>query len=284
MKDRTERKNFDGSLTVEATLCFPICIFFTLIFVYLFFMIRTEFQINQGIRTAMNRIGCATIYEDELKGALSQTSDENGTNESLVSSAGYSVIAREFVISDVGRENLKNRNLLGGSSGIATECYPHTVAGSECLEIKTEYCFRLPIIPGKNKLLPVCNGQIVSLWKGASLEQTDSMTEYVYLTETGTVYHTNPKCRSINVSVNLISANSVQEARNLNGGIYYPCSKCIKDQTRQNYYFVTEHGNRYHSSLSCQGLERNTVRIRREDTDLPLCAYCALHNGEEDKR
>lgn len=84
--------------------------------------------------------------------------------------------------------------------------------------------------------------------------------EYVYVTENGTVYHTSSACTHINLSISPAEYASVSVLRNENGEKYSACEKCSDHAGSGDTVYITQYGNRYHSSISCSGLKRS-VRL-----------------------
>lgn len=102
-----------------------------------------------------------------------------------------------------------------------------------------------------------------------------SSSEYVYVTETGTVYHTSSSCTHIDLSITSVSMQAAEGMRNESGGKYHACEKCVKDSSMSGNVYITKYGDRYHNSLSCSGLKR-TVKMVNIDSvsDLRECSKC----------
>lgn len=81
--------------------------------------------------------------------------------------------------------------------------------------------------------------------------------EMVYITETGSVYHRNRNCSHLTLSIRTCSIDDVFDMRNEDGSKYYPCEEC--GYCAEGTVYITDSGNRYHSSITCSGLKR-TIR------------------------
>ena len=101
-------------------------------------------------------------------------------------------------------------------------------------------------------------------WTGYDVEQGASdLTQedpMVYVTETGTVYHTNRNCTYLNLSIEAVDAAVLEERRNQSGGKYYPCEICGRIGGYGMVY-ITGQGSSYHSSITCPGLKRTIYTI-----------------------
>lgn len=104
----------------------------------------------------------------------------------------------------------------------------------------------------------------VHAWTGADHTGTAQTgkpeEEMVYVTESGSVYHRNPGCRYLSVSLEQMSGSGVGSARNTYGEKYYPCESCSDHQKPAGTVYITKSGNRYHNRESCSRLKR-TVRL-----------------------
>lgn len=115
----------------------------------------------------------------------------------------------------------------------------------------------------------------------------------VYVAETGTVYHTNQGCTHLRLSIESVALDSVQERRNQDGAIYYPCERCTGDgavdggqggeRQETGLVYITREGNRYHYSLGCSGLTRRIRSMRKTEAESQgrrLCSRCTGKNGK----
>ena len=97
----------------------------------------------------------------------------------------------------------------------------------------------------------------------------------VYVTESGSVYHRNPGCSYLNVSLKQIPGSAVKSAGNQYGEHYSACEICSRNQNPAGVVYVTERGNRYHNLESCSGLKR-TVRLVKASSvqEMGVCSRC----------
>lgn len=95
----------------------------------------------------------------------------------------------------------------------------------------------------------------------------------VYVAENGRVYHTDPNCTHIHLSIMPVPFSAVPTRRNVGGGKYHACEHCGGGHGGTVY--ITMDGIRYHSSLSCPGLKRTIREVDIEEVgDLPVCSRC----------
>ncbi|MCD7957234.1 MAG: hypothetical protein LUG93_16090 [Lachnospiraceae bacterium] len=119
----------------------------------------------------------------------------------------------------------------------------------------------------------------VRAWVGRSEEEADEAEtgeeddEYVYVTETGTVYHRSADCTYLKLSTFTVDINTLATLRNNSGEIYHACELCGAEAGAIVY--VTTEGNRYHSSLSCSSLKRTVTQVKLSEVgELHACSKC----------
>lgn len=94
----------------------------------------------------------------------------------------------------------------------------------------------------------------------------NSQNKSVYVTEHGSVYHTNPDCSHLKVTVIPVSQGQLKSARNTSGSKYKKCPYCGNHPTGQ--YYVDPYGTCWHTSAGCSALKR-TVHER----DIEECGH-----------
>ena len=131
-------------------------------------------------------------------------------------------------------------------------------------------------VPGRFWVQRAC----VRSWTGrdgsgesASDEGEDGST-LVYVTEFGSVYHRDLNCRYIRLNIRPASMEDVNAARNNSGEKYRRCEYCGGKSA--DVYYITDDGNRYHTSLDCSALKRmiTQVPLSEAETARRPCSYC----------
>lgn len=97
-------------------------------------------------------------------------------------------------------------------------------------------------------------------------EEENQKSRTVYVTEHGSVYHTNPGCSHLKVTIIPISKGQLPAARNTSGGKYKKCPYCGNHATGQ--YYVDPYGSCWHTSVNCPSLKRTV-----HETDLDDCGH-----------
>lgn len=106
-------------------------------------------------------------------------------------------------------------------------------------------------------------------WNGEGEKKDERM---VYVTLNGQVYHTDPKCTHIHLSIRCVQDEQLSGLRNENGEKYHACEECGGGSGN---VYITDSGNRYHSSLECGGLKRTVTQVPITQTgELRPCSRC----------
>ena len=114
---------------------------------------------------------------------------------------------------------------------------------------------------------------------GSGVGQTDGADdgyELVYVAENGSVYHTDSTCTHIDLSVHAAAGSDLGRLRNVHGGKYHACEKCVGNGRVSGTIYITDEGDRYHNDAGCSGLKRTVRLLRKSELDgLPVCSRCA---------
>lgn len=250
-----------AGMTVEASITVPI----------FFLCMVAVLHWGTVIETAA-RFGSALSETGEKMAILSYVS-EYGEKNTVLSGGLSAVYARSSVMGKAGNTNaVKNVNFLL-SSFLEEEDMIHLIM---------TYQVKAPI--GGIKVPGVFFLQRASVkgWTGRkgsdgkSSKTSDGGTAEgttVYVTAHGTVYHTDLQCTHIKLSIQKVGSAEVDDLRNNGGEKYHSCENCGSKASGQVY--ITQEGNRYHSTLECSGLKRTIREVTVEELgDMKACSKC----------
>lgn len=108
-------------------------------------------------------------------------------------------------------------------------------------------------------------------------EKTNLDDTLVYITETGRVYHLKQDCPYLKLSISQMKYGDLDSLRNAGGGKYKECEKCCKNKSfqKETSVWITNFGDRFHSTGSCSGLKRYIREIKRSEAgSRTICSKC----------
>ncbi len=229
------RRPVKGSLTIEASLILPLFLFAMFLALSLINLMRFHLNLQEA------------VHQETRKLAMTAYREWNASTGSV----GGEVLAR------INGPLLSKAPVKGGAGGI--DFSGSKLDNREVIEINAAYDAELPY-----DFLNIFNHRFcarclmhtfIGYEKGLDERMVEKKPEeYVYVTETGTVYHRNRECTYLRLSIKEVDRSALKDLRNRSGHKYYACSSCGKGAGGRVY--ITSDGTCYHSSLSCHGLKR----------------------------
>ena len=282
-RPREIEKTVRGSFTVEAALCVPSAFLVLYMVMQLFVFLR----IQSDMQVAMNRVVRDLSQYGTVYSQLSSMSSEEA--EDFVAKLGLDTaigrIAGESYMGYLLRREIRNAEWIGwikgGVSGISTS---GSLLFDEEGKILLTVSYRFsPVsaIPVLGSIPVVQRTSAHSFFgkerqKKPSGEEEDEEEEKVYVSANGTVYHKKATCSYLKLSIRQIEFDEVAAARNKDGEKYRPCEYCCRNTVGETV-FITDYGNRYHTSLSCGELKRTVQSMtlsEAEEKGLRACKKC----------
>lgn len=276
-----------GSLTIEAAFVMPMIIFLTACFSYLMMIMGVQIKLQEALDMAGRRLaGYAYVYEQigKFSSETEVMQKEPGIKELLrygLSSAYAWKLIRDYA----GEDWLEYYGIVNGKNGV-------WISGGDMLsedgviDLVLHYIVKIPYLPGESTGIHLVSRCRVKAWTGFEkrTEKTEAETEEetVYITETGTVYHTNSNCTHLKLSIDEVALYNLEYIRNQNGGKYYACERCFRNYTGSSAgkVFITKTGDRYHSDMGCSGLKRSITEIPISQVgDRKKCKRCIQNGG-----
>lgn len=255
-------KRKKGSLTVETALILPIFLFMTIALISVIEMMTTfihmEFAVHETAREIAN-----TSY----------------ITEGIIEDGGLLVTetaVRALLCENYGYKRLEDSLIKGNALGI--HMFRSEIPDEDgAVDLVVTYDVEPLLNLFGLGTIKLCNRARIHMWNGYSLDETNISEEYVYITEKGEVYHTNPNCTYLHVSINTISADRVEELKNADGKKYEKCKLCFDEEVYEagGPIYVTARGEAMHTSLGCYGLKRTVYKVKLSEVgDRIECSRC----------
>lgn len=272
-----------ASLTVEASIVLPIFLSVMMALMSFFEVLQVQTRIQQGMKEAVTK-ACGYYYLLENPDEADEMGGEEGEEFAalLVQGGITALYLKQRLLYSVGSEFLDKSWVAGGHDGL-------TILGSQFpddqgnLDLMVTYRVQVPFLPGNAGSLVLTQRECQRVWSGnkapsgenAGNEEETKEDVLVYITETGSVYHTSLDCSYLKLSVQQIRHNEVINYRSEDGSKYYACDRCEKGGSGF-WVYITSSGNRFHTDPNCSALRRNVQTVwLSEVQDRHCCSRCA---------
>lgn len=243
---------FRGSITVETAFALPLFLFFCIQLISLIHLIQMHSALE------------ASLHQEVAQASLEAYAFEQ-MGLDIGSGMGKIVegtVLKQKVIAGVGKEYLDRSMIEGGSDGIRV-LYTENTGGQDTVDVILSYRVKPMVDILGFSGFTMANRCRMKTWTGYGIDAGGNLKEdteeMVYIAETGSVYHKSKNCTHLMLSVRPVETDSLAVLRNQGGGRYYPCEHCGKGAG--GIVFLTDQGDRYHTSLSCSGLKRTVYTI-----------------------
>ena len=234
-----------ASATVEAALIFPLIFFFFMSVMW--FM--NLYYIHSEIGARLNLIGNEMVSLSYPYHVFINGGDDNKDIKDLILSVGWTEL---YVKSELQKLDVSDR--IGPMTTLLSD-----FLAEDAVDIVVTYSVQpvLPI-PGIPEVT-LSNHFYSKMYTGYS-GKGSKVEETVYVTKSGSVYHTDLGCRALKCDVHRVRFSSLDTLRNLDGSKYYPFEKC-KNAGFDNTVYITDYGNRYHSTGRCSELKIDIYEV-----------------------
>ena len=266
-----------GSLTLEASLLVPVFLFAIISLLSFTEILRVQMKINSSLQQTAKELS-VYAYADKknLQADVLNKTDYSEIGSFLSGIAISETYVRSRLIKDLTSEYLQASPVKGSGKlsfvdskfmekdRIELRCvYPVTpfFALSDKAGFLTESTAVARAFTGYDNTSNYANAQ---------------KEKYVYITETGRVYHQSRSCHYLDLSIQQTKKDQISALRNASGGRYNACPLCEKSGIG-NIVYITDYGDCYHYDLLCSGLKRTiqAVPISEVGTRTP-CSKCGL--------
>lgn len=247
----TPRCTRQASFTVEAAVLLPLLAGFFVSILFFFRVMQVQMEVQKALENTAREL--AVCLEDE-----------SGRDIFLAKTL--------FVKNMSGREAASNY-VVGGCFGISLA---ESDFGGDEVCLKAEYRLKLPVSVFRKKQLAVVQSAMTRKWVGWKGNGDAPEDTWVYIAETGTVYHRSRFCTHLDLSIRMVSGREAECLRNENGAAYRRCYICTDENAESETVYITDEGDCYHTDINCSGLKRTVRRVRLSTlTGWRCCGRCA---------
>ena len=265
-----------GSMTVEATLVFPLFFFVIVGFIYFFQVFKTQTAIQGNITEIAKEASRYGYLYESLTSTDKDNKEEDNATEGTKKEV-KNILAKlaegtfyKWRFQKLVSDNETLEGVDGGIDGISF-LGSSFMEEDGIIEVKASYRVKIPVPFFSHFTFPVVQQVKTRGFIGASLientegdQSSSGDEEYVFITKNGVVYHSHADCTYLKVKISSVKREQLEYLRNKSGGIYYPCEACAVG-SNQAHYYITEFGNRYHTAKICTKIDRNVITIKKSE-------------------
>ncbi|MEG1846851.1 MAG: hypothetical protein RRX92_01295 [Lachnospiraceae bacterium] len=244
-----------GSITVEASLVLPLFLFAVVNLLSMLDILRLQSNMEATLHQIAKPMAVYAYAYDKMSPV------EQPLLEGIGSAVLSTTYLKEKVIQEAGKSYIASSPISGGVKGIS--CLHSKIMQKDMIDIVADYKVHsaMPIMGlGQMKMANRCRMRAWTGYDNTNAGESGRLAEsMVYVTESGSVYHSNRNCTHLTLSIQSASYHHIEKYRNQEGEKYHACESCGKE-TPGAVVYITGQGNRYHTSLHCSGIKR-TVRL-----------------------
>lgn len=255
-----------GSLTLETALVLPLFLFAVLAMLQFSVIQNASSALLAGAQDTAKEMAAYAYIQNFQAGKTDNVSSDLLKGGLSAAYAKGQIQKKSGVGKDTGSFSLLQTTFRNGEvlDLVGTFQSAHTFTVFPVKKVKSIFRARVRAWTGRSKMAAGEEGET---------EGGEEKEEHVYVTETGTVYHRDPECTHIRLSIRSVPRNQLKGLRNASGGKYHTCERCGAGSGGSVY--ISPYGDKYHSSLSCSGLKRtvHTVSLKEAEEMRP-CSKC----------
>jgi hypothetical protein len=262
-----------GSLTIEAALVLPLFLFFMVILMLPMGVMKEGRRIQTALEAAGEEVSryAYVLHQLELGERLKATGINDFSEEFLdgLTEEGILLYVRKRVEGLVGFERLESTSFVRSS----------VLRDGETIDLIMDYRVRIPFSVFGLSSIPMTARCCRRAWigqEGGSSGKTGQEDELVYIGKASTRYHRQRTCHYLYNDIQEIPFKEVENARNLSGGKYKPCSRCGGFAEENGSVYIMPSGERYHSDRNCSSIMAYVEVVPLSQVrHLGACSYCS---------
>ncbi len=244
-----------ASFLIETMVELPLFICFMVFILFHFRVMQTEMAVEEALSYTA-RFMAAGAYEDK-----------EGSDEGLTELGEATLLFKE----KLKEYDCPFQYIALGANGISLIT---SKLDENDIELCAFYDMNVPLTVFGSQYYRISQTAVSRKWIGdKDFGKEDEDSEWVYVTPTGSAYHSSTSCHYLDLSIRSVEQFYVGALRNKDGHIYYPCEVCGSKNTGN--CFVTDYGEVYHKSLLCSGLKRTIYMVRLSEVgNRHACSKC----------
>lgn len=244
---------FSGVFTLEAAIILPLLACFFVSILFFFRVMQIEITVQKALDDTGRQLAVYMAKEE---------------------SASDIAAAQALFLKELNGKEVPEGYIWGGKPGISLLSSKFS---EQEVQLRACYRIRLPVRIFWIKELFMEQHADCRKWNGwSATPENGGEDAWVYITETGSVYHRASNCSHLALSIQSVEREQLAYLRNENGGKYYVCSRCAGRTNTWGKVYITNQGNCYHNDLSCSEIKRTVYMVRLSEVGARQgCKRCA---------
>lgn len=256
--------SFYGSLSVEAAIILPVFIFFLLIVISPLLLFKTQLIIHERLTD------CCLMLSEYYYPCSKINDAENNIPDYVkdITLNGVSTAyAKNYILDNSLKKKLHNSLIHNKENGLSFK-YSSINKASGIIDISIDYSagISLPMIAKLpyTKFIQRC--YIKGFCGKSIVNSNNSVPVYVYVSSGSTAYHKTPYCSYL-LHYSTVVRSKFSTTVFVDGNPYDCCTFCmlsdesLKDLNDKKFFYITDYGSVFHTSLDCPVLQRNIFAI-----------------------
>ena len=247
--------SLSASMTLEASIALPLFIFFFVNIIGAIEIIRVQSEMEAVLHQVGNEV---TIKAYDIREGENLIGTGGGVLETGALS-GYAI----YQVKSELQKRMQNNAVMDGVGGV-NMLSSRIMTSGDIVDIVVDYKVHPIISLIGFKDFMVESRYYGHAWTGYDIcdagDLEEIQEEMVFVTEHGEVYHRDAGCRYLKPKVRSVPYTQLKTIRNRDRKIYYSCEYCGEGVAGGDV-FITDYGERYHTSVSCPGLKRKIYTI-----------------------
>lgn len=247
-----------GSLTVEASVILPLFAAFFAFLLFYFRVMEVQLIVQNALEETGRNLAMLSVKE------LEEPEEE----------IGYLALGKGMLYLNLKDEPVVSQYVSGGAAGVSLLASEFE---GDYILLNANYVMRFPVKLLGNQDFSIGQKTQFRKWNGwHSTSEHSGVIELVYVTEYGEVYHMRRSCAYLALSIQKVAYAELWTKRNYNGENYAECELCSAESNLWGEVYITDYGDRYHTTLDCGGLKRTIYQKRLSEIGgMPACKKCS---------
>ncbi len=270
--------SLNGSLTLESALVLPLYLFFLITILYILNILHIENIFQSGMEETarnINSYAYAVQQFKELSDDERASVGENDTNYvlTLAKNQVSKFSIKNMFLTDHIKNTADSSYIKNGSGGIIFSLGNNDL--SDYIDFNISYLVKLPFLPADIFYIPITQRCYFKPFVGTDIsDKKGDYTEYVYITATGSVYHTTPYCTYLNKYYDILTEDQMNVTWDTAEG-YHACPLCAFDEPLGPTSFLCPGRKVYHNRTDCAYIETVIYKVPKDQVGIiPLCSRC----------